>query len=96
MNVIEKRRLSKEVEMQIKALKRIEQWKRIAFFVSVVGVALTYAGAAGAEQHVFLSILGIILLVVGAVSAVVLNLGLRNGRRNVEKMLSVLDKEAVS
>lgn len=96
MNVTEKQRLVKEAEMQIKALKRIERWMKIAFFVSVIGVALLYAGIAGTEKRIFLDILGIILIVIGAICVVVLNLGLKNGRRNVEKIVSVLDKEAVS
>ena len=42
MNVIDKRKLSKEAEMQIKALKKINRWKIIALAVSTLGVATAY------------------------------------------------------
>ncbi len=96
MNAVEKKRLSKEAEMQVKALKKINQWKNIAVAISAIGVAITYAGMAGAERNTFLGILGIIVIVVGIVSAIVINLGLKNGRRNVEKILNVLDKGGTS
>lgn len=91
MNVVEKKRLSKEAEMQIRALRRISLWKTIAIAFSTLGVALTYAGLAGRNQSIFLGILGIILIIVSACCAIVLNLGLKNGRRNVEKILDVLN-----
>ena len=89
MNTLE---LSKEAEMQIKALKKISQWKTIAIGISVIGVAVTYAGFAGAEKNIFMSILGIIILIISTIVAIILNLGLKNGRKNVEKILNVLKK----
>ena len=91
MNAVEKRRLSREAEMQISALKKISIWKIIAIAFSTIGVALTYAGMAGQNQNIFLGIFGIILMIVSAGCAIVLNLGLKNGRRNVEKILNVLN-----
>lgn len=96
MNAVEKKRLSKEAKMQIAALKKIERWKTIALAASIIGVAVTYAGFAGMEQNVFFSILGITIIIISTVSAIVLNLGLKNGRRNVEKILGILDEGAVS
>lgn len=90
MNAVEKARLSKEAEMQLAALKRINRWKIMALAVSAVGVAVTYAGMAGAERNLFLGIPGILVIVLGTVGAMVLNLGLKNGRRNVEKILDIL------
>lgn len=92
MNVIERRNLSKEAEMQIKALKKINLWKKIAMAVSTIGVALAYAGFAGIIQSLFLGIFGVVLTIVAIIAALVFNLGLKNGRRNVEKMLSILEK----
>ena len=40
MNSIERRSLSKEAEMQIKALKKIGQWRVLAIAVSTLGVAM--------------------------------------------------------
>lgn len=93
MNAMEKNRLSKEAEMQVKALKRINSWKNIALILSAVGVVLAYNGISDGRSLV-LGILGIIIIVAGALCAILLNLGLKNGRRNVEKILHVLDKGA--
>lgn len=96
MNVMEKRELSKEAQMQIKALKKISMWRTMAIAVSTIGVALAYAGLAGDNQNIILGILGIILVALSVICAVILNVGLKNGRRNVEKMLYVLDKGMTS
>lgn len=90
MNTIEKRYLKNEVEMQLKALRKISIWKTIAIAVSTLGVAITYAGVSGTPHSLFLGILGAAVIIIGAGAALVLNLGLKNGRRNVEKMLHAL------
>ena len=68
----------------MKALGQIERWKKTALALSAVGVAFLYAGIGGQKENIFFSILGISLLFAGVGSAAVLNLGLRNGKRNVE------------
>ena len=92
MNAIEKESLLTEAKMQIKALKKINEWKRLAMIVSTIGIAVAYAGIAGNPSHLFLGVLGIFLTLAGAGAAIVTNLGLKNGRRNVEKMIHVIDK----
>ena len=92
MNANEKKRMTKEAEMQLKALKKINRWKLYAMAFSAIGVALTYAGTAGESSHLGLGICGIILIIVGIIAALILNLGLRNGRRNVEKILDAVGK----
>lgn len=96
MNFIYKRKLSKEAEMQIKALKKINRWKIIALAVSTLGVAAAYAGFGGIIQSLFLGVLGVIITVTAAAAALIFNLGLKNGRRNVEKMLNILEKGSIS
>lgn len=92
MNALEKDHLLAETRMQIKALKKINEWKRLAIIISTIGVAIAYAGIAGAPSHLFLGVLGIILTLAGAVSAVITGLGLKNGRKNVEKMIHVIEE----
>ncbi len=93
MNAMERNRLSQEAGLQIKALKQINRWKLTALLVSAVGAACAYGGFAGIQKHLFLGIPGIVLILAGFGSAAVCNLGLKNGRRNVEKMLNILDGE---
>ncbi|MCX4327943.1 MAG: hypothetical protein OSJ45_11710 [Lachnospiraceae bacterium] len=92
MNGIERKLLSQEAAMQLKALKKINIWKNIAVAISTLGVALTYAGAAGTDLNIFLTIFGVIVILLGAGSAAILITGLKNGRRNVEKMLRILEE----
>lgn len=92
MNALEKDSLLTEAKMQIKALKKINEWKKLAIIVSTIGVAIAYAGIAGTPSHLFLGILGIFLILAGTGAAVVTNLGLKNGKRNVEKIIQVIDE----
>lgn len=96
MNAVEKRYLSQEAEMQLTALKTISIWKNIAIAISTLGAAAVYAAMAGASHNLFLGILGVVITLAGLGGAAVLNLGLKNGRRNVEKMLSVLERGSAS
>ncbi|HBA67763.1 MAG TPA: hypothetical protein DCZ40_00155 [Lachnospiraceae bacterium] len=92
MNVLEKDSLIAEAKMQIKALKKINEWKRLAMLVSAIGVAVAYAGISVTPSNLFLGIPGIFLTLTGIIAAAVINLGLKNGRRNVEKMLWAVSK----
>lgn len=93
MNAMERNSLSREAGLQMKALNRINRWKKTALSLSAVGAAFAYAGFAGIQRNLFLGIPGIVLIAAGFGSAAVCNLGLKNGRRNVEKMLNLLDGE---
>lgn len=77
----------------MKALAQINRWKATALFVSALGAAFAYAGFAGTQRNLFLAIPGILLILAGFGSAAVFNLGIKNGRRNVERMLNILDGE---
>lgn len=92
MNAVEKESLLIEAKMQTAALKKINVWKKLAIVVSTVGVAAAYAGLSGTPSRLFLGILGILLIFTGFAAAAVLNLGLKNGRRNVEKMICAIDE----
>ncbi len=91
MNANEKRRLSAEAKMQAHALKIINRWKNIALISSAIGVTITYYGMTNGVQNLLLGIFGIIIIAASSLIAVVLNLGLKNGRRNVGKILNILD-----
>ncbi|MCI8269605.1 MAG: hypothetical protein HFG55_08095 [Lachnospiraceae bacterium] len=91
MNVTERNQLFQEAALQTKALGKIERWKKIALALSALGVAFTYAGYAGQLPHPFYGISGITLILAGTGSAAVINLGIRNGKRNVEKILGLLE-----
>lgn len=90
MDAEKRKRLSLEAEMQLKALKTIRIWKMTAMAVSTLGAAMIYAGIAGTRGNIFLDIFGAVVMVLGLGGALILNLGLKNGRRNVEKILNCM------
>lgn len=92
MNALEKQSLLAEAKMQMKALNRINGWKRLAIIVSMVGGAIAYAGITGTPSNLFSGILGIVLTLAGAAAAVATGQGLKNGRRNVEKIIHVIEE----
>lgn len=91
MNAERKKFLSQEAEMQMRALHKISIWKNIAIAVSTIGIAMLYAGIAGAVNNIVLCILGVIIMAAGLICGMIINLGLKNGKRNVEKMMAVLE-----
>lgn len=92
MNAMEKDNLLIEAKMQTTALRKINAWKKLAIIVSAIGVAIAYAGISGTPSHLFSGILGIFLALTGFILAAIMNLGLKNGKRNVEKIIDVMDR----
>lgn len=93
MNAENKVILSQEAEMQIQALKKIASWRTIAIAVSSIGIALLYTGLAGAETSTLLCVLGVIIIAAGLLAGLILNLGIKNGRRNVEKIMAAIESK---
>lgn len=91
MNVKERNSLIREAERQTEALKQISSWRTMATGVSTIGAALIYAGFIG-SHHPVIGIGGAAFLLLGMCGAVIFNLGLKNGRRNVEKILRAAGK----
>lgn len=85
----QKRELLREAEMQMRALKTIRKWLAIAIGFSTIGGAMAYWGFAGAVSHVIVGSLGIFLAVVSLLCALVINYGMRNGQRNVRRILEL-------
>lgn len=85
--------LQKEAEQQLKALKMIGRWRTLALALSAVGVVLAYVGFTGAHASLALKICGIVLVILGFIGAAVLNLGIKNGRSNVGKLIREIEKK---
>ncbi len=92
MNALEKENLMTEVKLQTTALKKINGWKKLAMAASAIGMAVAYAALSDTPSHFVPGILGIFLIIMGFIAAAVCNLGLKNGRRNVEKMICAIEK----
>ncbi|SKB92839.1 hypothetical protein SAMN06296386_10990 [Lachnospiraceae bacterium] len=83
-----------EASKQMKALKTIGHWRSIAVMISAIGIMLTYTGFASRQVNIIAAVPGIILLILSALSAMVMTIGIRSGRMNVEKILAAAEAAA--
>ncbi len=90
-NRAERSALLEEARMQTMALKRIQRWLHIAILISTAGAGLIFYGLQGTAAW---TVLGIAVLALGLLAAILINYGLRNGRRNVEHILEAAGEGA--
>ena len=86
--------LMQEAKRQSEALKMISRWRTIGFVVAAVGAVLLYNGLTGAGRSIPLIVLGTVVVAVGMAAAILCDMGIRNGRRNVEKILDAAQGES--
>ena len=79
--------LMQEAKRQSEALKMISRWRTIGFVAAAVGAVLLYNGLTGASRNISLIVLGTVIVAIGMTAAILCDMGIRNGRRNVEKIL---------
>ncbi len=77
--------------MQAKALERIGRWRTFSVFVAGVGVLLAWAGFS--RDILVLGIFGVVLTTLSFVFALLCTVGMRNGSRNVQKILDAAERE---
>ena len=87
-------RLMQEAKLQSQALKMIGRWRTIGFVAAAVGAVLLYNGLTGAGRNVPLTAFGTVVAAIGIAAAVLCDMGIRNGRRNVEKILDAAQGES--
>lgn len=84
---LNKKQLIREAEQQKNALKQLTRWMKYAMIFSSCAMVLTWWGLTGAGVQLALGIAGVVLTIVGILCAALIGLGVRNGRRNVERIL---------
>lgn len=79
-----------EARMQTKALHRLGVWKRAALSLAVIGIILMYTGI-GAETNLLREVFGLIFTVSAGSAALVIHIGQKHGKRNVEHILKAAE-----
>jgi hypothetical protein len=79
-----------EVQYQNKMLNNLKRWLRNVIIFSSLSLILIISGP---SVHPFIKIIGIIMMIISVVSAIVIGLGLRNGKDNIEKLLDSVNKQ---
>lgn len=92
MNIVNRYTLINEAKQQSAALKRIAKWRSAAMLMAAIGVLFLYRGFSGDGINFISSIIGISLVITGTVLAVIFNIGIHNGRNNVEKILDAAEE----
>ncbi len=80
-------RLLEEAQLQKNALKRLGGWQRNAMLASTCGAALAWWGLSGNGVQLVCGAAGVLAALLGILCAAILGLGIRNGNRNVERLL---------
>lgn len=91
MGDMDRERLIREARMQTRALQRIGVWKRAALSVAVVGILLIYTGMTQ-EVNILRGVFGGIITVSGGAAALLIHIGYRNGKKNVERILEAAQR----
>ena len=81
-----------EAKMQTKMIGNLAKWARNAMALSTIGIVLAWWGLSGSGARFAAGIAGMVLTVFSVAAAVIVNLAVRNGRKNVEKLLSAAGK----
>lgn len=91
MKQLSKKELLAEAKAQSRALDTIRKWLAAAIGISTVSVALIVFGFMGESVHMLIGIIGIVLLVLSAAAALLINLGLKRGAENVKNILAAAE-----
>lgn len=92
MSTMNQYTLIKEARQQSTALRRIAKWRSAAMLMAAIGVLFLYRGFSGDGINFISSVIGISLVIIGTVLAVIFNIGIHNGRNNVEKILDAAEE----
>ena len=91
MKQLSKKELLTEAMAQSKALDTIKKWLAAAIGISTVSMALIVFGFMGESAHMVIGIIGIVLLVLSAGAALLIDLGLKRGSENVKNILAAAE-----
>ena len=82
----------KEIEFQTKMLNNLKKWIRNLIIISSIGIVLAYWGLAVQSKMPFtiLGVVGIIITVVSVILCVVIGLGMKRGKGNVDKIIQLV------
>ncbi|MDV3427749.1 MAG: hypothetical protein LIR50_12115 [Bacillota bacterium] len=92
MKAEEKKQMVYEAEMQNKMLKNLSKWSMDAMVLSSIGIVIAYFGLSGSGMKFAFGIFGIVFSVICVAAYLIINLAIRNGRKNVNHILELIKK----
>ena len=85
----EKQAYVNEIKYQIKMLNNLRGWLRNLIVISSVALLLILFGG---QYSVFIPVAGVVVMAVSVIGCIAIGLGLKNGRPNVNKLISQIEK----
>lgn len=92
MKAEEKKQMMYEANMQNKMLVNLSKWFRNIMTLSSIGVVIAYYGLSGSGVKFAFGIFGVLFTVICVIACLLINLGIRNGRKNVNHILKLINK----
>ena len=92
MKAEKKKQMMYEAEMQNKMLKNLSKWFTNIMALSTIGIVLAYYGLSRSGFKFAFGIFGAIITVISVIACLLINLAIRNGRKNVNHILELINK----
>ena len=89
MSYQKKMQMLDEANKQTKALSKLGKWLKNIKMISTIFFIISYWGLTGSDLRFVFGVMGLISTIVCIIFAIVVNLGIKNGKRNVEKILGL-------
>ena len=86
----EKKLLIDEADKQVKVLKNLKKWLRNFMGFSTIGLVIACWGIQGTTLQFAFGVIGIIIMIVCTISSIIINMGIKNGEKNVKKILKIV------
>ena len=87
--------LTVEASLQAKEIKKLEKWLRMFLSVSSIFLVTAYWGIQGEGLRFAAGVTGIILTAACFLLAAVINLGIKKGRENIQRMLQLAENSDI-
>ena len=81
----------KEIEFQTQMLNNLKKWIRNLIILSSIGIILAYWGL-GVQSKMPFTVFGVagVIITISVILCVVIGLGIKRGRANVDKILQLV------
>jgi hypothetical protein len=91
MNKKDKKRLIYEAEKQTQEVKNLKRWIRKSIGLSSITMIIAYFGIKSSGLLTTFGIIGIVLTIIFVIAAIFINMGIKNGQKNIKKILSIVE-----
>lgn len=91
MNKKDKKRLIYEAEKQTQEVKNLKRWLTKSIGLSSITMIMAYFEVKSSGILFAIGIIGILFTIIFVIAAIFINMGIKNGQKNIEKILSIVE-----